>query len=94
MGYAVLNFISKLIFLYASLFIVRAVLDVLVHFGVIRTHHPLFARFRLLLFQLTEPVLRPIRKLMPKSLELDISPLVVVLALYFIRDVVKGMAWM
>ncbi len=42
-------------------------------------HNPL-VRF---LYRVTEPVLKPVRKLLPFSLPIDISPIVVLLLIYF-----------
>ena len=39
-----------------------------------------------LLGRLTEPLLRPIRSLLPSMGGLDISPILLILALYFVRD--------
>jgi YggT family protein len=41
-----------------------------------------------LIYQVTEPVLRPIRRRMPMSLGLDLSPMIVFLALLAIRIIV------
>jgi len=37
------------------------------------------------LYAATEPVLRPIRRMMPMSMGLDLSPLIVVAAIYFAK---------
>jgi YggT family protein len=38
------------------------------------------------LHRITEPLLRPIRNILPNLGGIDISPMVLILALYFIRD--------
>ncbi|MFL5333658.1 MAG: YggT family protein, partial [Geminicoccaceae bacterium] len=38
------------------------------------------------LYRITEPALRPIRNLLPNLGGIDISPMILILALYFIRD--------
>ena len=37
------------------------------------------------LYNVTEPVLRPIRRILPVSLGIDFSPLILIAAIYFIR---------
>jgi YggT family protein len=41
-----------------------------------------------MLYRLTEPALRPIRNFMPNLGGIDISPVILILILLFIRDVV------
>jgi YggT family protein len=46
-------------------------------------------RFGILLFELTEPVLLPLRKILPRSQFLDLSPLVAFLLLQVLAEVVN-----
>lgn len=48
---------------------------------IIQGYHPVAAA----LFQLTEPMLRPIRRILPNMGGLDLSPMVLLIGLYFIR---------
>jgi YggT family protein len=41
-----------------------------------------------LLYQLTEPVLRPIRRVLPTMSGLDLSPVVLILIIFFIQSVI------
>ncbi|HEY4492168.1 MAG TPA: YggT family protein [Acidobacteriota bacterium] len=43
-----------------------------------------------LIYQVTEPVLRPIRRRMPLTWGIDFSPMIILLALWVIRIVVVG----
>ena len=38
------------------------------------------------LYRVTEPVLRPVRRMLPPMSGLDLSPMVVLLAIYFLRS--------
>ncbi|HXG05148.1 MAG TPA: YggT family protein [Candidatus Binatia bacterium] len=38
------------------------------------------------LYRVTEPVLRPVRHRLPVAMGLDLSPMVVILALYFLKE--------
>lgn len=40
------------------------------------------------LYKVTEPVLNPIRRMMPYGVGIDFSPLIVILVIYFIRGFV------
>ncbi|HEV2952852.1 MAG TPA: YggT family protein [Candidatus Dormibacteraeota bacterium] len=42
-------------------------------------------------YQLTEPILRPIRNLLPQGMGIDFSPMVVMFALYLLQNVIDGM---
>ena len=61
--------------------IIQAVLSWLVAFNVINTHNDFVRQLLYALDRLTEPVYRPIRKIMPDLGALDLSPLVVLLIL-------------
>lgn len=39
-----------------------------------------------LLVRLTDPVLRPIRRMMPLNIGLDLSPMLAMLAIFFVRN--------
>jgi YggT family protein len=41
------------------------------------------------LYRITEPVLKPIRNMMPNLGGLDISPVILILLIYFIQNVIR-----
>lgn len=84
--YALYNLINTVISIYIWILIASVVLSWLVAFGVINTRNPLVYRVGDILHRLTEPLLRPIRSLLPSMSGLDISPIILIVALYFIRD--------
>jgi len=43
-----------------------------------------------ILFDVTEPILAPLRRIIPRIGMLDISPMVAILLLYLISDLTKG----
>ena len=45
------------------------------------------------LYRITEPVLRPLRRLLPNLGGLDISPIVLLLAIWFLRDVLRRLSF-
>jgi YggT family protein len=83
-----LNFISMVITLYITLIVVSAILSWLLVFNVVNRHNQFIYLVSDSLYRLTEPALRPIRSALPDLGGLDISPVVLILGLIFLRDVV------
>lgn len=84
--YALFNLLNTVISIYIWLLVASVVLSWLIAFNVISTGNPMVYQIRDFLYRITEPLLRPIRNLLPNLGGLDISPMVLILALYFIRD--------
>ena len=80
-----LGFISFLLRLYIYVLIAAAVLSWLVAFNVVNMHNEIVRAVGNLLYQLTEPVLRPIRNILPNLGGIDLSPLIVLLLLQAAR---------
>ncbi len=87
---SLLNFIAMVITLYMWVIIISAILSWLIAFNVINRHNQVVYMVADSLQRLSEPALRPIRNVMPDFGGLDISPVVLILALIFMRDVVIG----
>jgi YggT family protein len=82
-----LGFISYLLQLYVYILIAAAVLSWLVAFNVVNTRNSVVHMLGTLLYQLTDPVLRPIRRVLPAMSGLDLSPVVLILIIFFIQSV-------
>jgi len=74
--------------LYIWAVIISAILSWLVHFGVVNTRNQLVSMIGEFLWRLTEPALRPIRRYVPRFGGVDISPVVLILALLFVQMVI------
>jgi YggT family protein len=85
-----LYFIDLVLNLYVFLLIAAALLSWLVAFNVVNTRNPFVAMLGEFLYRITEPVLRPIRNMLPNFGGIDISPIVAILAIYFIQIVIIG----
>jgi YggT family protein len=83
---SILWLIDTVIWLYVWLLIASAVLSWLVAFNVVNTRHPIVSAIGNFLYQVTEPVLRPIRSIMPNLGGIDISPVILIIVLFFIRN--------
>ena len=68
--------------------VVQAVLSWLIAFNVINTYNPTVRSIWLALERITEPLYRPIRRIMPDFGALDLSPMVVLLILYILSNIV------
>ena len=71
--------------LYIWLLIASAILSWLVAFNVVNTRNQVVATIGEFLYRITEPALRPIRNMMPAMGGIDISPVILILVIIFIR---------
>ena len=85
---ALLDVILIALQLYIWLLIASAVLSWLIAFNVVNTRNQFVSMVWDFLYRITEPALRPIRRHMPDLGGIDISPVILILILIFLRDVV------
>ena len=85
---ALLWLVDTLIDIYIWLLIAQAVLSWLLAFGVINRYNRAVSVIGDFLYRVTEPALRPIRALLPNFGGIDISPIILILILYFISDLI------
>lgn len=83
-----LTFISYVLQLYVYVLIAAAVFSWLIAFNVINARNQFVNMLGTFLYQVTEPVLRPIRNILPAMGGLDLSPIVVILIIFFIQSVI------
>jgi YggT family protein len=74
--------------LYIWVVIAAAIFSWLVAFHVVNTRNQAIAMIGEFLYRITEPVLRPIRNVLPNLGGIDISPVVLFLIIIFIRYVI------
>jgi YggT family protein len=82
---AVLWLIDTIIDIYIWLLIAQAVLSWLLAFGVVNRYNRGVAVIGDFLYRITEPALRPIRNFLPNFGGVDISPIILILILMFLR---------
>lgn len=85
MGIAIVWLVNTVIGLIIFLLIVQAVISWLIAFNVINLGHPVARQVVSFLDALTDPLLRPLRRIVPRLGGVDISPIVLILLLGFIR---------
>jgi YggT family protein len=84
---ALLNFISYLVGLYIYVIIAGVIMSWLMAFGVVNPYNPTARAIWQGLSAVTEPLLRPIRNIMPELGAIDISPVVLLLGCVFVQSV-------
>ena len=82
-----LDLIIVVIDLYVWVLIISVVMSWLVSFNIINTSNRVVHVIADFLYRLTEPALRPIRRFMPHLGGIDISPVVLILLLWFLQNV-------
>ncbi len=80
--------IDTVISLYIWVVVIGVVLTWLVHFRVVNTSNPFVYRIGEFIYRITEPVLRPIRNVLPNMGGIDISAIVLIVALLFVRNLI------
>jgi YggT family protein len=86
---AVLYVVLMVLDLYIWLLIAAAVLSWLVAFNVVNVRNQFVAMIGDFLYRITEPFLRPIRNALPSFGGLDISPVVLILIIIFLKKVIE-----
>jgi YggT family protein len=84
-----INLINTVISLYIWVLIIGAILSWLVAFNVVNTRNRLVYTIGEVCYRLTDPALRPIRRVLPNLGGIDISPVILILLLVFLRDAVN-----
>jgi YggT family protein len=83
---SLLLLIDTILNIYTWLIIASAIVSWLVAFGVLNVRNQ-FIRWAVdFLYRITEPVLRPVRRLLPNLGGIDISPVIVLLGIFFLRN--------
>ncbi|MCX5480645.1 YggT family protein [Kaistia geumhonensis] len=85
---AVLNVIMYALNLYWYVIIASAIFSWLFAFGVVNARNPVVSAIGNFLYQATEPVLRPIRRVVPTLGAIDISPVILLLGIILIQQII------
>lgn len=84
--------------IFVWLLIISAVLSWLVAFNVVNTRNAFVYRIVDMLYRVTDPPLRPIRRILPNFGGIDLSPIVLILVLWFVQRLIvnvvfRGQLW-
>ena len=89
--YTLLDIISLLLTIATWIIIIQAVISWLVAFNVINTSNNFVRQVLYALDRMTEPLYRPIRRILPDFGALDLSPMVVLLLLIILQRVIGNL---
>jgi YggT family protein len=83
---SLLGLISAVIQLYTFIIIGQVIVSWLVAFNVINMTNQFVYTVSNTLYRVTEPALQPIRRFLPNMGGLDVSPVILLLLLYFVQN--------
>jgi YggT family protein len=86
----IVYFISPILLLLQILVLVNVILSWLISFNVVNAHNQLVSIIWRITTSFTEPFLSPLRRVIPPLGGLDLSPLILLLLIIFVRDWVLG----
>jgi len=86
------DIVGYLIQVVVVLVIVQFVMSLLIAFNVINMHNDFVAALWRAVNALLEPILAPIRRLMPDTGQIDFSPMVLIVLLQIVRIILGNMA--
>lgn len=85
---AILDIVLLVLQIYIWLLIAAAVLSWLVAFNVVNTRNQVVHMVGDFLYRLTEPLLRPIRSMLPNLGGIDVSPVILILIILLLENVI------
>ncbi len=87
-----IHVISYLCYLYGWVLVIMVVMSWLVQFNILNTRQRFVYMAMDILYRLTNPVLKPIRRLLPDMGGLDLSPIILIIILFFVQEVLGRLA--
>jgi YggT family protein len=85
---AILDVVMLVLQLYVYILIASAIMSWLVTFNVVNTRNGVVHTIGDFLYRITEPALRPIRNVLPSLGGIDVSPIILLLIIFFIQRVI------
>jgi YggT family protein len=85
---SILDIILLVLQIYIWLLIAAAVLSWLIAFNVVNTRNQVVHMVGEFLYRVTEPLLRPIRSMLPHLGGVDVSPVILILIILLIENVI------
>lgn len=89
----ILALLFYLLDIYSWIVIIAVITQYLIMFRVINTANQLVRTIVSFLFSITEPVFRFVRRFVPSIGGVDLSPVIVLIALWFVRYVIQWAVW-
>jgi YggT family protein len=85
----ILLLLYRVIDIYFYILIINIILSWLIAFNVVNTQNRLVMTILYATNRLTDPLLNPVRRILPNLGGIDISPIILVLCLLFIQDYIR-----
>jgi YggT family protein len=86
---AILDVLMLILQLYTYVIIIVAILSWLIAFNVINVYNDFVRSIWNALNAVTEPLLKPIRNILPAMGGLDISPVILLLLIFLVQDIIE-----
>ena len=87
---ALLMTISMILTIIWWIFLIMIIMSWLINFNVINTRNQFVATVWRIVNQITEPILRPIRRVLPPMGGLDLSPIIVFVIIFFLQSFIAN----
>ena len=88
--YALLATLSMILTLVWWVFLIMIIMSWLINFNVINTRNQFVAQLWRIINAITEPILKPIRRIIPPVGGLDLSPIVVFVIIFFLQNFIAS----
>ena len=85
----ILLLLYRIIDIYFYILIINIVLSWLIAFNVVNMQNKIVVTILYATNRLTDPLLNPVRRILPNLGGIDISPIILVLCLLFIQDYIR-----
>ncbi|WP_421980132.1 YggT family protein [Roseibium sp.] len=90
---SLLDVVSTALYLYSMVIIASAIFSWLYAFNIVNSNNQVINTIGRVLYNLTEPALRPIRRFMPDLGGIDISPVILLLIIMFLQSFIARIAF-
>lgn len=82
-----IDLITTILSLYGWALIIYIVLSLLISFNIVNPYQPFIQKLNMVLYRITEPVLRYFRRFLPDLAGIDLSPIIVFILIQFIKNI-------
>lgn len=84
-----LSIINYIIGIYVWIVIAHVIMSWLINFNIINANNNFIIMFLQFLYRITEPALSRIRRILPFFEGIDLSPVVLIIFLWFVQEVIE-----
>ena len=89
---SLINILGMVLYLLWVVVMVQFILSLLISFNVVNMHNNFVAALWTAVNALLDPILNPIRKIMPNTGAIDFSPMVLLFSIWIVRELLMGAA--